>query len=210
MTLLSPLKIATSRTGWHHELKGLSDLFKCQTQGFGDNYQLYKDKFGLNGHNGLDFALENGDPVYASHDGTAQAQIDGDSGIGVVITGKECKTIYWHLKQTIKTGSWEVKTGDLIGYGDNTGWSTGQHLHYGLKLLSNGEVLNRDNGFDGAVDPTPYLVWPNMTADEVKKLYCLAFYRLPYDSELSYWTGKPLVEFLDTAIKDRGNFLLNI
>jgi murein DD-endopeptidase MepM/ murein hydrolase activator NlpD len=211
MKLLSPLKWGTSRTGWHHELKSLEDLFKCQTQGFGANPEMYA-RFGIEGHNGLDFALENGDPIYASHDGTASAQINDMAGKGVVITGKECKTIYWHLNDFVKPlwSGWEVKAGDLIGHGDNTGFSTGPHLHFGLKLLdSNGNVLNRDNGFDGAVDPTQYIVW-GMTEQEVKDLYALAFYRLPDVGELSYWVGKELATFLKTAIKDRGNFLLNI
>ena len=57
----------------------------------------------------------------------------------------------------------QVKQGDLLGHGDNTGWSTGSHLHFGMKLLNaNGEVINRNNGYDGAVDPLKYLVWFGM------------------------------------------------
>jgi hypothetical protein len=46
-----------------------------------------------------------------------------------------------------------------------------------------------------------------MTADEVKNLYKLAFYRLPSEDELTYWTGKALADFLKTAISDRAAFL---
>lgn len=46
-----------------------------------------------------------------------------------------------------------------------------------------------------------------MTTAEVIKLYVLAFYREPDATELGYWTGKPLRNFLDTAIKDRAAFL---
>lgn len=46
-----------------------------------------------------------------------------------------------------------------------------------------------------------------MTPSEVTKLYVLAFYREPDATELAYWTGKPLRDFLATAIKDRAAFL---
>lgn len=46
-----------------------------------------------------------------------------------------------------------------------------------------------------------------MTEKEVKEIYKLAFYRLPDSGELSFWKGKPLSIFLETAIKDRATFL---
>lgn len=55
-----------------------------------------------------------------------------------------------------------------------------------------------------------YVVKPKtkaMTQEEVVKQYVLAFYREPDSEELAYWTGKPLIDFLNTAIKDRAVFL---
>lgn len=142
------------------KLHNLKEFFECQTQGFGGNEDIYK-QFGLKGHNGLDFAYEEGTEVFASHDGHAFFTKDTSAGLGVIITGKNVKTIYWHLKSSHLPYllSVPVKKGELIGFGDSTGFSTGHHLHFGLKLLDdNGQVLNRDNGYDGAVDPTPYLM----------------------------------------------------
>lgn len=58
----------------------------------------------------------------------------------------------------------QIKRGDLLGYADNTGLSTGDHLHFGLKpVLSANEApftwttVNPNNGYLGAIDPTPYL-----------------------------------------------------
>ena len=51
-----------------------------------------------------------------------------------------------------------VKVGDLIGWADNTGVSTGDHLHYEVKPVDElGNNVLRGNGFFGAIDPLPYL-----------------------------------------------------
>ena len=207
--LQCPLKIGTTIQGWHHELKNLDEFKRCITQNFGDPRGGYYSKYGLLAHNGLDVALENGDPIYASHDGTAYTSIDSAKGLGVIVATQGFKTIYWHdLEFKVQNGQ-AVKKGDLLALGDSTGDSTGPHIHYGLKLLDNaGNVLNRDNGYDGCIDPLPYLVWWDMMTDiEVRKLYRLAFYREPDAGELAFWSGRSLQEFLTVALKDRAEFL---
>lgn len=131
---------------------------------------------GLKGHNGLDLMALEGTPVYAAHDGkVTYAGYDGASGLILVIRTEEkfddkdgapqyWKTIYGHLKTgSLKvTASQKVKTGDLIALADNTGASTGSHLHFGLKPIAQGEQdwlwenTQQNNGYFGAVDPTPY------------------------------------------------------
>ncbi len=62
----------------------------------------------------------------------------------------------------INKAGMQVKAGDIIGYADNTGLSTGNHLHFGLKPVAmnefNGSFYNaaQENGFNGAVNPVPY------------------------------------------------------
>lgn len=139
------------------------------TQGFGlantvpsllPKYQ----SFGLKSHNGVDWSTESGDDVRFNTDGKGkviEVSIDSAGGLGVVVMfcadGKSWKTYYWHLKEfRVKVGE-IIKIGDLIGLADNTGWSTGNHLHFGLKECDkNGETLDYDNGMLGAIDPTPY------------------------------------------------------
>ena len=160
-------------------------------QSFGqNNLSWYKD-IGLKGHNGIDFYAPDSTEVYATHDGRVTfAGYDDSAGLGVVIRTTEkfdyyrpdngvfepayYKTIYWHLKKdTIKvTGGQTVKAGDLIALADNTGRSTGAHLHFGLKPIYRGEQDWRwynaepNNGYSGAIDPMPFfaLESPKLTA----------------------------------------------
>jgi murein DD-endopeptidase MepM/ murein hydrolase activator NlpD len=146
------------------------------SQGFGENGVNYADpKYGgIIGHNGIDFRAQHGTPVYATHDGVCYPQIDSAGGNGVVIRTHKTfdynneqvyfKTIYWHFVDAyavVKTGQ-VVETGDLIGYADNTGASTGDHLHFGLKPQAYNESdfafynVEQKNGYLGSINPTPY------------------------------------------------------
>lgn len=138
-------------------------------QKFGQNANPFYAQLGMKGHNGWDIFALDGDPVYAAHDGVVTfTGYDGGGGLGVVIRGEDgeekFKTIYWHLKKdSIRVlPDQVVKTGDLIALADNTGMSTGSHLHFGLKFIEQGEQpwiwdnVNQNNGYRGAVDPEPY------------------------------------------------------
>lgn len=152
------------------------------TQKYGNKNPIYNDMGGY--HNGIDLRAPHGTPVYASHDGFATYQVDNGGGHGVVvITDKEYeyengtsffKTIYWHFVDWLKeprykspiadkTGFTPVKKGDLLGYADNTGRSTGSHLHYALKPVAKGEgwgtwyTPNSMPPYYGAIDPMPYM-----------------------------------------------------
>ena len=191
--------------GWQHVLKDLGDFKRCVGQKFGENPDYYA-WLGIKGHNGWDIPYDDGTEVFASHDGTAHYSEDQGKGLGVSITGKGVKTIYWHFKSAVQplNSTWEVKQGDLIGYGDSTGFSTGPHLHWGIKLLDdNGNVLNRDNGFDGAVDPALFVLtwWNSMTEQEVKQLQALEGYSDP--AGIAFWTGKSLADYLKARLQDK-------
>lgn len=129
-------------------------------QAFGQNANAYYAQQGLKGHPGIDLMAIHGQPIYASHDGVCEPQIDDHGGNGVVIisdiqaNGKQFKTLYWHLIEddaVVHTGQ-RVKAGDLIGYADNTGQSTGDHCHWGLCFFPQ----DNSNGYNGFTDPQPY------------------------------------------------------
>lgn len=146
------------------------------TQNFAENkVPLYK-QLGLLGHNGIDCQAPTNTPIYASHDGIViQISMDRTAGCGVIIRTLEeaedrhgvrsfHKTIYWHTLSNIpvKLGQ-QVRIGDIIAYADNTGYSTGSHLHWGLKAIKKGEnewdwiTLNQNNGYDGALNAEHYV-----------------------------------------------------
>src|SRR3990167_7060215 len=185
-------------------------------QPFGANATPFYKEMGMKGHNGEDWYALDSTEVYATHDGRVVfTGYDGGGGLGVVIRTNEkfdyyrpdngvfepayFKTIYWHLKRdTIKvTGGQEVKQGDLIALADNTGRSTGSHLHFGLKPIMKGELdwiwynAEPSNGYNGAIDPLFYFDLPkykftqNMKfgsrGDEVKELQKALYYVGPVD-----------------------------
>jgi murein DD-endopeptidase MepM/ murein hydrolase activator NlpD len=147
-------------------------------QKFGANFNNFYTSVGMKGHNGVDLRATDGTEVYATHPGrVTYAGYDGSGGLTIVIRTTEefedingtptyWKTIYGHLKKdTLRvTGGQSVIAGELIALADNTGRSTGSHLHFGLKPIKRGEEewvwenSEQDNGYKGAVDPMPYFV----------------------------------------------------
>jgi hypothetical protein len=87
-------------------------------------------------HHGVDLDLEIGDSVLASFDGIVRVSKYERWGYGNYIVLRHyngLETLYGHLsKPFVETGDY-VKAGELIGYGGNTGRSTGPHLHYEMR-----------------------------------------------------------------------------
>ena len=132
-----------------------------------------------NGHNGLDLRARRWQEVYAAHDGVVnEVQTEAARGLGVgIVTNKKyfCvesgkpeyfKTRYWHFISLDTHVGDKVKTGDLIGYADSTGFSTGDHLHFELKPVSidmyeNGVPVTsnvlQNNTHLGSINPLTYM-----------------------------------------------------
>ncbi len=87
-------------------------------------------------HEGTDFAVPAGTPVYAPADGVVMiAEPLAVRGNAVVIDhGWGVYSGLYHLSEIKVTPGQHVKQGDLIGLSGNTGLSTGAHLHWDFRL----------------------------------------------------------------------------
>ncbi|PKO19416.1 hypothetical protein CVU37_04290 [candidate division BRC1 bacterium HGW-BRC1-1] len=107
------------------------------------------------GHGGHDFGLPTGTNLLApaaarvyslresvpndDHSDTGNYLIlDHKAATGTAVGGRDYRTRYWHLSQNgVVPGATGVAVakGEVVAQSDNTGNSTGPHLHYGIALL---------------------------------------------------------------------------
>jgi predicted flap endonuclease-1-like 5' DNA nuclease len=134
------------------------------TQRFGENPQVYS-KFGLPGHEGIDFMAPHGSEIYAVADGfVSDVRLDGSVdplgkpyGNQIRIQHDDGYTsIYAHLAQAVVTRGQFIKAKQLIGLADNSGNSDGSHLHFSLKLQG-ATAVGATNYPHDLIDPTPLL-----------------------------------------------------
>jgi murein DD-endopeptidase MepM/ murein hydrolase activator NlpD len=117
--------------------------------------RIISQRWGENGHRGIDYAVVTGTPIGAVDAGTVvESQFDeGGYGEYVKLRHQWGESLYAHLK-TRKVGAGEVvNRGMVVGHSGNTGNSTGSHLHFAIRI----NPYNRADGKDGFSDPSPYL-----------------------------------------------------
>jgi murein DD-endopeptidase MepM/ murein hydrolase activator NlpD len=125
-------------------------------------------------HAGIDLAAPKGTPIYASGDGVVE-KAQRVSGYGLYVELQHVnnyETGYGHMSKIaegIKPGV-RVRQGQIIGYVGSTGNSTGNHLHFEIKI--NGRVVDplsiklpRDKQLAAAYD-RPF----EMTIEQIRDL----------------------------------------
>lgn len=120
------------------------------TQLFGANPQDYA-KFGLRGHNGIDYAINTGTDLFSCLNGVVIEAQNDRYGYGdyIKIENDSCGVIYAHLDKILVSVGNKITAGQVIGKSGNTGNSTGPHLHFGVFP----KPRNRQNGFAGYINP---------------------------------------------------------
>ncbi|PIT91385.1 hypothetical protein COU17_00135 [Candidatus Kaiserbacteria bacterium CG10_big_fil_rev_8_21_14_0_10_49_17] len=130
--------------------KALGNIF-CLTQYFGNtpfataNAQIYSGR----GHNGVDFRAPIGTKITSALSGTVVGTGNTDLQKGCYSYGKWAlirhnnglSTLYAHLSHIAVVEGQVIKTGDLVGYSGNTGYSTGPHLHFGVYASQGVQVV---------------------------------------------------------------------
>jgi len=134
------------------------------SQHFGENPALYA-RWGYPGHNGLDYACAEGKRVHATRSGSVdKIGVEPDGyGVYVRIDHGEVASLgkiwsyYCHLGQVLcKTGDY-VQSGQVIAASGNTGFSTGPHLHFGLRLQGGNVSQTVSGAYKGYIDPLPLI-----------------------------------------------------
>lgn len=96
-------------------------------------------------HNGIDMAAPGGSAILAAYDGkVVAADYNGSMGNYIMIDhGDSLYTIYMHASALYVSKGAEVSKGDKIAAVGSTGRSTGNHLHFSVRL--NGNYVNPRN-----------------------------------------------------------------
>ena len=121
-------------------------------------------------HKGLDIKVYIGDTIRAAFSGKVRIVRYEAGGYGkyiVIRHNNGLETIYGHLSKQLVEENQEVRSGEVIGLGGNTGRSTGSHLHFETRLC--GVALN------------PALMFDFRAQDVTGNYY--AFNKDTYDSE---------------------------
>ena len=98
-------------------------------------------------HTGIDLGASEGTPILAAADGTVVTAgvVEGYGNCTVIDHGNGLATLYGHQSQLLVTVGQQVHRGDVIGLVGHTGFATGPHLHFEVRV-------------DGVpVDPIPFL-----------------------------------------------------
>lgn len=129
-----------------HKATALPDSFLIDLRGFHmptDN-KVVTSNFGARWgrqHKGIDVKVYIGDTIRAAFDGKIRIVRYEAKGYGKYVVIRHhngLETIYGHMSAWLVKENQEVKAGDPIGLGGNTGRSTGSHLHFETRLCGVG------------------------------------------------------------------------
>lgn len=89
-------------------------------------------------HKGIDLKLQTGDTVYAAFDGRVRLTNFERRGYGYYVIVRHTnglETVYGHLSRFLVEPDQDVKAGEPIALGGNTGRSFGSHLHFETRFM---------------------------------------------------------------------------
>ncbi len=127
-------------------------------------------------HDGQDFAMKPGTPVYTTGDGVVEYVKFSFTGYGneiLIDHGFGYKTRYAHMSMVSVAEGMKLKRGDCIGESGNSGKSTGPHLHY--EVIYRGERVNPMNYLDMDMPVKEYAEMVRKRGDESKELLQQSF-----------------------------------
>ena len=137
-----------------HRETALPDTFRIDLRGFcmPTSSRIFTSNFGARWgrqHKGLDIKVYVGDTIRAAFSGKIRIVNYEPKGYGKYVVIRHhngLETIYGHMSKHLVVENQDVKAGEPIGLGGNTGRSTGSHLHFETRLC--GVALNPALMFD--------------------------------------------------------------
>jgi len=137
-----------------HQPTALPDTFRIDLRDFHmpTDSRVLTSNFGARWgrqHKGLDIKVYIGDTIRAAFSGKVRIVRYEARGYGKYVVIRHhngLETIYGHMSKQLVSEDQEVRAGDPIGLGGNTGRSTGSHLHFETRLC--GVALNPALMFD--------------------------------------------------------------
>ncbi len=110
------------------------------TSHFGYRISPITEEYSL--HSGLDIAAPKNTEIYSAYDGTViKAEYNEINGNYIVIKHSDTlKTTYNHCNKLLVREGEKVKKGEKIALVGETGWATGNHLHF--EVILNGKYIN--------------------------------------------------------------------
>jgi murein DD-endopeptidase MepM/ murein hydrolase activator NlpD len=137
-----------------HQETALPDSFRISLKGFcmPTDSRVLTSNFGARWgrqHKGLDIKVYTGDTIRAAFSGKVRIVRYERRGYGKYVVIRHyngLETIYGHMSEQLVEEDQEVRAGEPIGLGGNTGRSTGSHLHFETRLC--GVALNPALMFD--------------------------------------------------------------
>lgn len=87
-------------------------------------------------HTGVDLAGPNRSPIKAADSGNVlySGWYGGYGRVVIISHGNGLATLYAHMSKTAASAGDNVSKGDVIGYEGSTGFSTGPHLHFEVRV----------------------------------------------------------------------------
>lgn len=151
-------------------------------------------------HKGTDLGASMGDNIYASLNGTVtySGWAEGYGNVVYIlsrVSGYNVETRYAHCSALLISANTQVSAGTIIAKVGQTGWATGPHLHFEIRI--NGEPINPRRYLKGLPPSsgTGYGTLP----DSIKNTF-----------DAAYDFGKPLHEVIEKVGEQCQNALKNL
>ena len=133
--LVEPIATVLHKGSKNPYYDGVTFLSRPLNGGYISSY--YGEKRSNSYHKGLDIAENLGEEIISSFEGKVIFAGYNDGGYGnlvIVQHSDDMKTYYAHLNEIYVSPNQTVKKGEVIGTVGSTGYSTGPHLHFELRI----------------------------------------------------------------------------